>query len=63
MMQPQMGSTRPRDLSSFKLPLFKLVGDYVRFKPYEASIVVWVSKSQVFQITLPAQRQQPVASV
>jgi hypothetical protein len=24
--------------------LLTLVGEYVRFKPYEASIVVWVSK-------------------
>jgi len=42
---------------------YKLDGEYVRFKPYEASIVVWVRKSQVFQITLPAQRQQLFASV
>ena len=57
-MQPQRESIRPHDLSSFKMPLLKLVGEYVRFKPYEASIVVWVSKLQVLQITLPAQRLQ-----
>ena len=62
MMQPQRESIRPHDLSSFQLPLFKLDGECVRFKPYEASIVVWVSKRQVFEITLPAQRLQPVAN-